>query len=152
MTPQQIRDTIVASPALQALATARNDGALAEALSVGLTEVHSRLTTSRGVAELFPGGPLAAEAVMLKLEGARDSMLASPDPGTKLMGSMLRRQLAFLAGDGLDFGSAALRGMLDQFSAAGVITALEAAGLKAIAERPATVPLALVSAVLNGEA
>jgi hypothetical protein len=41
--------------------------------------------------------------------------------------------------------------MLDQFVVFGIITAQEAAGLKAIAERPETVPLALVSAVLNGE-
>lgn len=141
MTPQQIRAAIAASTPALAMAHAEppDTFGIAALLSGATTEVHSRITTSRGVAELYPGGPLAAEAVMLKLEGTRDVMLASADPGTKLMGSMLRRQLAFLASDGLDFGSQALRGMLDQFAAAGVITAQEAAGLKAIAERPVQV-------------
>jgi hypothetical protein len=38
MTPQQIRDAIVTDPALQALAAARNDAGLADALSVGRTK------------------------------------------------------------------------------------------------------------------
>ena len=39
MTPQQILDAIAASPELQALAVARNDAAIAAALSVGRTRL-----------------------------------------------------------------------------------------------------------------
>lgn len=95
--------------------------------------VRSRMTSARGLAELMPGGSIAAEMVLLKLEGARDVMLESSDPQQKVIGSLLRRQLGFLSSDGLDFGSAALRSMLDQFVALSILTADEVAGLKAIA-------------------
>ena len=107
---------------------------------MGRTEVYSRIVSSRGLAELFPGGPLMAEGVLLKLEGARDTMLASADAGERIVGSLLRRQLGFLAGEGLDMGSAALRHMLDTFVGLGILSAGEAAALKAIATRPAVVP------------
>lgn len=136
MTPQQIRDAIAASPELQALQAAGNLQGIADALSVDGTRVVPRMVSARGLAEHVPGGPIAAETILLKLEGARDTMLASQDAGTRVMGSLLRRQLGFLAADGLDFGSAALRSMLDQFAAQGILTAAEVAGLKAIAELP----------------
>lgn len=129
---------------------AGNLGAIAALMSVGRTRVAPRMTTARGLAELMPGGPMAAEAVLLKLEGARDSMLASADQNTRVTGSLLRRQLGFLAGDGLDFGSNALRGMLDQFAATGVLTAAEAANLKSIALAPNTVTWQQVYAALQG--
>ncbi len=124
--------------------------AIADILSVDRTEVHSRMTTAQGIAELMPGGPLVAEAVLLKLEAARDSMLASADANTRVMGSLLRRQLAFLAGDGLDFGSAALRGMLDSFGALGILTAGEVTGLKSIGVRPAPISHTQVGGALTG--
>lgn len=151
MTPQQIREAIAASPELQAWAApnVRRDDLIAAALSVGRTRVVSRMVSARGLAEHVPGGPLAAEGILLKLEGARDAMLASQDAGTRVMGSLLRRQLGFLAGDGLDFGSAALRGMLDQFEAQGVLTTAEVDGLKAIALVPDPVPVNAVSDAIN---
>lgn len=151
MTPQEIRDAIAASTELQAWAApgVRRDDLIAAALSVGRTRVVSRMVSSRGLAEHVPGGPLAAEAILLKLEGARDAMLTSQDAGTRVMGSLLRRQLGFLAGDGLDFGSAALRGMLDQFALQGVLTSEEVGGLKAIAEVADPVSLSQVSNALN---
>lgn len=150
MTPQQIRDAIAASPALQAMQAAGNHQGIADALSVGLTEPYSRITTARGLAEFFPGGPLAAEAVLLKLEGSAVTLKASADSSQKLLGSLLSRQLGFLNSEGLDFGSAALRGMLDYFASIGILTSSEATGLKAIAERPAKITHESVTAAIHG--
>lgn len=140
MTADEIRAAIAADPALQALAAGGATQALADALSAGRTEVRSRITSARGMAEHMPGGPAAAEIVLMKLEGARDAMLGSADDATKVMGSLLRRQLRFLDGEGLDFGSPALRAMLDQFVLLNILTADEVTGLKAIAQFPAPVP------------
>lgn len=137
MTPQQIRDEISADQTLLSLAhlSPPDTAGIAASISAARTEPFSKMTSARGVAEQYAGGPVAAEAVLLKLEAARDSMLSSNDTATKVLGSLLRRQLAFLASDGLDFGSAALRGMLDQFVTAGILTSEEANNLKRIGER-----------------
>ena len=150
MTPQQIRDAIAASPELQALQAEGNLQLIADALSAGRTRVAPRMVSARGLAEHVPGGPLAAEVILMKLEGARDTMLASQDASTRVMGSLLRRQLGFLAADGLDFGSPALRDMLDQFAAQGVLTAAEVDGLKAIALVPDPVTWYQVRAAIDG--
>lgn len=135
MNKQQILDAIAASAELQGFAAAGNTQAIADALTATAPKVVvSKMVSARGLSEKLAGGPLAAEAVLVKLETARDAMLASPDQNVRLVGSLLRRQLAFLSSDGLDFGSPALRGMLDQFAADGIITTTEAANLKAIAE------------------
>jgi len=149
MTPQQITEAIAADPALQALAAAHEHGQIAAALSIGRTRVEPRMCSARGLAERMSGGPLAAETVLLKLEGARDSMLASGDAGTRVMGSLLRRQLAFLGTDGLDFGSAALRAMLEHFQTLNILTSQEVAALKAIAETPDAVSVAEVIAAIG---
>ena len=161
MTPQQ--QTALDSLAGRALTTAeveqiaplvaadvRADAQIAAILSVGRTGLVSRMTSARGLAESYVGGPIGAEIVLMKLEGARDAMLSSPDPQQQVLGSLLRRQLGFLAGEGLDFSSGALRAMLDQFAALGILTADEVAGLKAIAVRPAPLDVRAVTIALNG--
>lgn len=129
MTPQEIRDAIAGSQDLQALG--QNTQAIADALSVGRKKVVLREVSARGMAELV--GPIESEVILMKLEGAATAMLASADQQQKVLGSLLHRQLGFLAGEGLDFGSAALRGMLDQFAVMSILTSDEVAGLKAIA-------------------
>lgn len=134
-----ILKAVQASPELTAMAKAAPPdlAGLAAALSAGRTKVQAPfMVSARGLAGKFSGGPLAAEVVLMKLEGARDAMLASTDQSQQVMGSLLRRQLGFLAGEGLDFGDATLRGMLDQFGALGIITVAEAGHLKALAEVP----------------
>jgi uncharacterized protein YbaP (TraB family) len=131
MTPEQIRAAIAARPELAGVTDSQ---ALADALSAGRTKVVPKMVSARGLAEHL--GAIPAEIVLMKLEGARDAMLASADQQQKVLGSLLRRQLAFLNTDGLDFGSAALRSMLDQFGALGVLTAAEVTALKAIALEP----------------
>jgi hypothetical protein len=137
MTPQEIRDAIAASPELQALG--QDTQAIADALSVGRKRVESRIISARGIAAEFPGGPVAAEVVLMKLEGAAAAASASTDQSQKVLGSLISRQLRFLAGEGLDFGSAALRGMLDQFVGMSILTQGEVDGLKALADVPATI-------------
>lgn len=139
MSPSEIRDAISADPAL--LKLAQNDPpdttGIANALSEGRVKTADTfMISARGLAGRYAGGALASEVVMLKLEGARDAMLASTDPQQRVFGSLLRRQLGFLAGEGLNFGDPTLRGMLDQFSALGIITAAEAGHLKALANVP----------------
>ena len=155
MTPAEIRAAIAADPGLlaqaQSAASEADIEALAAALSVGRVEVYSRMTSARGLAELMPGGPFAAEAVLLKLEAARDSMIASADPQTRVLGSLLKRQLGFLSGEGLDFGSAALRGMLDLFVSLGILTAGEVTALKTVATRPAPITAQAVKAAIYAD-
>jgi len=127
----------------------RRDDLIAAVLSAGRTEIHSRMTSSRGLAELYPAGPAGAEVVLMKLEGAAAALKTSSDQGEKVLGSLIGRQLGFLNGEGLDFGSGALRGMLDQFVSLGILTADEVAGLKSIAVRAAPVPVDVVSRALN---
>lgn len=138
MTPQQIRDAITNTPALQALVP--DTEALAAALPAHVPrEVYSRLVSARGMAAEYAGGPVAAEVILMALESAAATRKASADAQDRVLGSLIARQLGFLAGDGLDFGSPALRGMLDQFAALQILTAEQVSGLKAIATRPVTV-------------
>lgn len=127
----------------------RRDDLIAAVLSAGRTEIHSRMTSSRGLAGQYPGGPAGAEVVLMKLEGAAATLKASAAQGEKVLGSLIARQLGFLNGEGLDFGSVALRGMLDQFVSLGILTVDEVAGLKSIAVRPAPIQLDVVSRALN---
>lgn len=131
MTPDEIRAAIAASTELQALGT--NTQAIADALSVGRKRVAPRIISARGIAAEYPGGPVAAEVVLMKLEGAAAAAQASADLQQQVLGSLIARQLRFLAADGLDFGSPALRGMLDQFVAMNILSQAEVDGLKALA-------------------
>lgn len=137
MTSDEIRTAISVSPTIRALVP--DTTAIAAALSVGRKETYSRITSARGIADLFPGGPIGAEVVIMKIEGAASTMKASADAQQKVLGSLITRQLGFLAGEGLDFGSVALRGMLDQFVGLGILTADDVVGLKSIGERAAPV-------------
>lgn len=148
MTPQEIRDAIAASPELQALG--QNTQAIADALSVGRKRVQPRIVSARGIAAEFPGGPVAAEVVLMKLEGAAAAASASADQSQKVLGSLINRQLRFLAADGLDFGSAALRGMLDQFVAMSILTQAEVDGLKSLADVTDPVTHTQVGEALKG--
>lgn len=149
MTPQEIRDAIAASPELQALG--RDTQAIADALSVGRKRVQSRIVSARGIAAEFPGGPVAAEVVLMKLEGAAAAASASADQSQKVLGSLISRQLRFLAADGLDFGSAALRGMLDQFVSMSILTQAEVDGLNSLADVDDPITHTQVGAALRGD-
>lgn len=126
MTPQQIRDAIAADPALQALAAEGNVQAIAEALSVGRTKVASHFASERGILERYPLGPIAADELLAALE----AFAATAHPMARIVG----RALKFLAQpEGLDIGSPATQGLLDQLAAGGVITTAQRDGLRQMA-------------------
>ena len=88
----------------------------------------SRLTSERGLLELYADGPIAADAVLAKLEAYAGA--------GQLMSRLVGRALKFLADPaGLDLGAVATRAMLDQLAAGGVLTSDEATKLKSIAEK-----------------
>lgn len=143
MTPAEIRAAISADATLLAMVRGYAAQPQWEAVAAGISATHNevrpRMVSARGLAERLPGGPMAAEVILQKLEGAAAAMSLSQDAQTKVLGGLIGRQLKFLAADGLDFGSPALRGMLDQLAGASIITADEAAALKAIALVPVSV-------------
>lgn len=103
---------------------AGNHAAIADALNVKTlaTGLKTRIITARGVMSDYPGGPTAAAAVLDKLEAAAPAVPA------------LRWAMGFIKGEGLDIGHTATQNMLDQLVTAGVITAIEAANLKALGQ------------------
>ena len=126
MTAQEIRDAIAASAELQAHQTAGNVEAIAQALSIGRAKIASHFASERGVLERFPGGPIAADALLTKLEGFAVSGHS--------MASIVKRALKFLAqAEGLDIGSPATLGLIDALMAGGAITQTERDGLRAMA-------------------
>lgn len=150
MEAAQILAEIAASPALQALAAARNHGEIARVLSIGRKKLETKLISARGMASTYPGGPFAGEVVLMKLEGARDSMMASTDPETQVFGSLLRRQLGFLdTEEGLDFGDATMQAIFFQFAAMNILTADEADKLQSMALVPDSVSAIDVEAALR---
>lgn len=144
MTPQEIRAAIAASAELQALASYGASQAIADALSVGRTKTVSHFASERGILERFPLGPVAGDAMLTKL----DAFAATAHP----MASIVKRAMKFLAQpEGLDIGSPATQGLLDQLAVGGVITVEERAGLKVMATVPNPVPVADVEIALRAE-
>ena len=91
----------------------------------GATRLQHRLLSARGVLADYAGGPMAAAAVLDKLEAASASV-----PAIKWI-------MTFLRADGIDIGHPATQGMLDQL-AGNVLTAPEASNLKALGIVPAS--------------
>jgi hypothetical protein len=143
MTAAEILAAIAADSTLQALGAARNDAAIAAALSVGRTKTTSRFTSARGVLEKYPAGPVAADALLTKLE----TYATAGQP----LSSLVRRANGFLSQpDGLDLGSPATLAMLDALLGYGVITQTEHDGLTSICTVADPVSVNAVSAALNG--
>lgn len=129
MTPQEIRDAIAASAELQALAAEGNVQAIAVALSVGRTKVVSHFASERGILERFPLGPIAGDELLAALE----TFAGTAHPMARIVG----RALKFLSQpEGLDIGSSATQGLLDQLMSGGVITQVQRDGLRQMATVP----------------
>lgn len=104
----------------------RNFHVIAAKVNVGRSRLVSKLISERGIMEAYPGGPVAADAVLTKLEAFGNS--AAPGAGP------VKRAMKFLAQpEGIDIGSAATQAMLTQLGAGGVLTTEEANNLKALA-------------------
>lgn len=138
MTLQEIRNAINADVALLAFAIEGNTQAIADVLSVGRTKFTSSTITTRGAAAEFPTlaglpGALAFQLAYRKLIAFAAAAKASETLSTSLLGEAIELQITSFRDLGLDFSSAALRGMLDIITASGGITADEANGFKGLA-------------------
>jgi hypothetical protein len=143
MTSQEILNAIAASNTLQVYAAVRNDAAIAVILSAGRTKTASRFTSARGVLEKYPAGPVAADALLTKLE----TYAAAGQP----LSSLVKRANGFLSQpDGLDLGSPATLAMIDALLGYAVITQTEHDGLTSICTVADPISVYAVSAALNG--
>lgn len=93
--------------------------------------VKSLMMSERGILAQYPDGPVAADAVLTKLDTFAQTQQA--------LASVVRRALRFLGDpEGIDMGSPATQSMLDAVQQAGVLTADETTKLKALAMQPAS--------------
>ena len=122
-------------PEFAALVQARNDAAIAAALSVGRTRTVETFGGYGYVMERL--GPTGGAALLDALE----SMAASSPP--------IKWAFRLLERGALDFGSAATRAQLDALVAAGALPAPAAAALKAGAVVPDPISHAEVAAALG---
>ncbi len=171
MTPQFLRDLqsqILAneecakfvhtndSDKVDGVTAAADDASIAAIISVGRKRVvQGPVITTRGAAAAFPSlnqlpGALAFQLAFRKLTTFATAASASPELVTNLLGDAITLQLESFHNLGLDFGSPALRDMLDLIVLKGAITAEEAAGFKALAEVPDAVTGAQVGRALRG--
>ena len=130
MTELEITALIANTPSVLALVP--DTVAIAAALSAGRTKVVSHFTSERGILERYPGGPVAADILLSKLE----VFAASAHP----LASIVKRALKFLAmPEGLDLGAPATQGLLSMLAGGGVISAIELSGLVTMATAPAPI-------------
>ena len=144
MTPAEIRAEVAASPALQAFlgATAgdSNIEGLAAALSSGRTKIVSHFASERGVLDRYPGGPVAADALLTKLENFGN--------GQHPLAGVVRRAVKFLGTpEGIDLGSNGVQTMLNALTPA-LLTEVERDGLRSMAAVPVTLSPSEVQSAL----
>lgn len=93
------------------------------------TRLVSHFASERGILDRHPSGPLAADALLAKLEAFAQT--AHP------MAGIVKRALKFLAQpEGIDLGAGGTQQMLGALAQGGAITATELAGLRAMATQP----------------
>lgn len=115
---------------------------IANILSVGRTKVQSHFASERGILERYPLGPIAADALLAKLEAYAEA--------GKALSRITGRAIRFLRQpEGLDIGSPATQGMLGALVQAGELTAEEFNGLRAMTLRPDPITDAQVKAALG---
>jgi len=154
MTPADLLALIdqraASDPEFAALVAARNDTAVAAALSVGRTRLQSRLITERGVISAL--GPVDGEALLAGLEAFAASTLADEHP-LKAAHPGIKRVIGWLKApsEGVDIGDPLTQQLLDTMVALGVagVTAPRVAALRALATQPETISVAEVSAALG---
>lgn len=127
---------------IDAALPARRDDLIASQLSAGRTVIVSHFASERGILERYPLGPIEADALLVALE----AFAATQHPMARIVG----RALKFLAQpEGLDIGSAATLGLIDQLTAGGVLTSTQRDGLRAMATKADQITTNQVSDALN---
>ena len=172
MTPQQQAslETLIGAALTQAqvdeigpLVDARNDAAVAAALSVGRKVVVSTLVTARAVRAVGSVLPRSRLALLTALQDAASTEPAWLAPTLTALGvptedhPAMADDLAsawgalnsFTDGGGIDIGTSAARGMIDIIAAAVPAAAAACNAVKALAERPSRIDANQVSEVLN---
>lgn len=157
MTPVELLALIDARAAedaeFAALVAARNDTAIAAALSVGRIRYQSRLITERGVISAL--GPVEGEALLAGLEAFAAADPATLPPQIAPAHAGIKRVIGWLKApaEGVDIGDPLTHQLLDTMVALGVqgVTAERVAAIKALAAVPDPVDLSAVSAALNGD-
>lgn len=137
-------------PEFAALVQARNDLAVAAALSAGRTKPRERLITERGVISAL--GPIEGEGLLAGLEAFAAATLPPEHPLYAHHAGM-KRVLSWLKppADGVDIGDPLTQQLLQTLVALGVsgITAPRVAALLALATEPDPISVDAVSAALN---
>ena len=121
---------------------ARRDDLIEAALNAGRTKYAEARKVEIGVIGAYAAGPVAADALLVKLEAYADA----GQPLSRLVGRALR---AMAVEPGLNLGDPSTHAMLDALVASSVITASEAENLKAIARVPDPIPRDTISRALN---
>lgn len=119
------------------------DRAIAEIMSAGRTRLAPTRIGELGVLAKYPGGPVAADLVLGKLE----AYASAAAQYSRLVARALR---GLASADGLDFGDASTQAMLHVIDADGVIDATEAAALRGLALVPDPISPDQVSRALRG--
>ena len=136
-----------------ALVAARNDTAVAAALSVGRTRLQSRLITERGVISAL--GPIEGESLLQGLEGFAAATLP-PEHPLAAHHAGIKRVIGWLRppSEGVDIGDPLTQQLLGTMVALGVagVTAPRVAALLALAAQPDPISGDAVSDALNARA
>lgn len=139
MTADQLHDAILADPTSKALADAGNDAGAAVAIAPKLPPILvSTYVNERGVFAAF-SNPADAEAVMQGLQAvaAGNPQGSPPVPPNTVMQRVLKWMEP--TNGGIDLSNPAVRTMLDQMQAAGVLTAQAVATLKEVPQQPQSI-------------
>lgn len=147
MTPAEIRAAIAARPELADSVAARNDVAIAAALSVGRKRLQTRQLSERGI--LAALGPAAGGAFLAALEAFAATPPAAEHPLYAAHGGIARAIGWLKDADGIDIGDASTQTMLATFAALGIVDASAAATVQALGYVADPVSVADVSAALN---
>lgn len=126
---------------IEPLLSDRRDDLIAGLLSVDRVRLVSHFASERGLLARFPGGPVAADALLAKLEafGATGHPLAR----------LVRRMLKFLGQpEGIDLGDPATQAMVGQLTPS-VLSETDRDGLRAMATQPDPIRVSQVSDALN---
>lgn len=120
----------------------RRDDLITDLLNTGRVKYAEKRLVEIAVVGAYPGGPVAADALLAKLE----AHAAASAPLSRLVGRALK---AMAVEPGLNLGDPATHTMLDALVSASVITAEESAALKFVALVPDPLSRESVSRALN---
>lgn len=135
--PQELIHTS-ATPVVDGQTARRDDAAIAEALNAP-TETRIVETRITDLSLMDALGVTQANTILDKLALAAES------------NSAIRRATKAIESDrGIDLGNDEVRGMIDQLSAGGVLSADEAAALKALAVKPCGIAEKTLGRAVNG--